>query len=58
MKDVVYVPPLPQDMNDLKRRISAAVELTTEDMLARVWEEMEYRLDICHVTRGAHIQHL
>lgn len=58
VKDVVYVPPLPQDLNDLKRRISAAVELITEDMLARVWEEMEYRLDICRVTRGAHIQHL
>ena len=58
VKDAVYVPPLPQDLDDLKQRISDAVELITEDMLGRVWQEMEYRLDICRVTRGAHIQHL
>jgi hypothetical protein len=24
-------------------------------MFRRVWEELDYRFDICHVTRGAHI---
>jgi len=24
----------------------------------RVWQELEYRIDVCHVTRGAHIEHL
>jgi len=28
----------------------------TQDMLERVWQEWEYRLDICRVTRGAHIE--
>ena len=23
----------------------------------KVWEEFEYRLDVCHVTSGAHIEH-
>jgi len=23
----------------------------------RVWQETEYRLDVCSVTRGAHIEH-
>jgi len=27
-------------------------------MLTRVWQELEYRIDVCHVTRGAHIEHL
>ena len=27
-----------------------------QDMLERVWREWEYRLDICRVTRGAHIE--
>jgi hypothetical protein len=27
-------------------------------MLARVWQEVEYRIDVCRVTRGAHIEHL
>ncbi|PSN49747.1 hypothetical protein C0J52_08475 [Blattella germanica] len=24
----------------------------------RAWEELEYRIDVCHVTRGGHIEHL
>ena len=28
------------------------------DMLVRVWQEMEYRFDVCHVTKGSHIEHL
>jgi hypothetical protein len=27
-------------------------------MLRRVWQELEYRIDVCRVTRGAHIEHL
>ena len=26
-------------------------------MLTRVWQELEYRVDVCRVTRGAHIEH-
>jgi len=27
-------------------------------MLTRVWQQLEYRIDECRVTRGAHIEHL
>jgi hypothetical protein len=27
-------------------------------MLTRVWQELEHRIDVCPVTRGAHIEHL
>jgi len=27
-------------------------------MLTRVWQEFEYRIDVCRVTRGAHIENL
>jgi hypothetical protein len=30
----------------------------TDAMLTRVWQELEYRTDVCRVTRGAHIEHL
>ena len=23
-----------------------------------VWQQLEYRIDVCRVTRGAHIEHL
>jgi hypothetical protein len=26
--------------------------------LTRVWQELEYRIDVCRITRGAHIEHL
>ena len=28
------------------------------NMLTRVWQELEYPIDVCRVTRGAHIEHL
>jgi hypothetical protein len=27
-------------------------------MFTRVWQQLEYRIDVCRVTRGAHIEHL
>jgi len=27
-------------------------------MLTRVWQELEYRIDVCCVTSGAHSEHL
>jgi len=31
---------------------------THQVMLTSVWQELEYHIDVCHVTRGAHIEHL
>ena len=36
----------------------AAFAAVTRDLLMRVWTEMDYRLDICRVTKGAHIESL
>jgi hypothetical protein len=44
------------EIDDLKRRITEAVAAVTCDMLQRVWEELDYRFDICRATRGAHIE--
>ena len=29
-----------------------------DPMLTHVWQELEYRIDVCRVTRGAHIERL
>ena len=58
VKDKVFVPPKPVSIPDLKNRITAAVETITPDLLKRVWQELDYRLDVCHVTKGAYIEHL
>jgi hypothetical protein len=56
IKDVVYVPPLPNDIQELRQRIIAAVATINRDMLERVWTEMDYRIDVCRVTRDSHIE--
>ncbi|XP_031330713.1 uncharacterized protein LOC116161496 [Photinus pyralis] len=58
IKDRVYVPPLPADLPDLRNRIETAVAAITNETLIKVWEELAYRLDVCQVTNGAHIEHL
>ena len=58
MKTLVYVLPLPANVNELNQRISIALETVTQDMLHRVWEELDYRLDVCRGTGGANIEHL
>jgi hypothetical protein len=27
-------------------------------MIYSVWQELDYKFDICHVTKGGHIEHL
>jgi hypothetical protein len=54
----VFVPPLPRDLADLKARIIAAVKNVDAIMSARVWQELEYHIDVCRVTRGEHFEHL
>ena len=45
-------------MRELQDRIRAAVQTFDGNMLKRVWQELDYRIDICRVTKGADIEHL
>jgi hypothetical protein len=38
--------------------ITAAIAAIDHDTLQRVWQELDYRLDVRRVTKGAHIEHL
>ena len=58
VKDQVYVPPLPPCITELKVRIRTAIETVTADMLQTVWNELDYRVDVCRITKGAHIEYL
>jgi len=53
IKDQVYVPPLPASIPELKVRIRTATETITADMLQTVWNELDYRVDVCRITKGA-----
>jgi hypothetical protein len=52
----VYVAPLPTDFEELSVRMTPALQAVTADRLHRAWDEFGYRVDVCRVTRGAHIE--
>jgi len=58
VKDQVSIPPLPASFPELKVRIRTAIETITADILQTVWNELDYRVDVCRITKGAHIGHL
>jgi len=58
VEDRVFVPLLPVSLNQLKQCITTAVATVDENMLRSVWSELDYRIDICRVTKGSHIEHL
>jgi hypothetical protein len=49
---------LPRDLTDLKARIIAALKNINAPMLTHVLQELEYHIDVCRATRGAHVKHL
>jgi len=58
VKDNACKPSLPQNVRELQARIRAVVQTIDGNMLKRVWQELDYCIDICRVTKGAHIEHL
>jgi hypothetical protein len=38
--------------------ITAAVAMVDRDTLTRVWDEMDYGIDACRITKGEHFEHL
>ena len=57
VKDKDYVPPLPENIDDIKDQITTAIKTVDYDMLRRVWKGFSYQLDI-RTAGGAHIEHL
>ena len=58
VKDSVYVPPLPMSLKELRDLITHALQNITADIVHRVWDEFDYRVDVCRVTQCAHIEGL
>ena len=54
VKDGIYVPPLPMSLKELCDRITHALQTITADMLHRVWDEFDYRLDVSYDPECTH----
>jgi hypothetical protein len=55
--DYIFVLPLPLDLPVLQRIIPTISEIELY-MQQLIWAEMDYRLDICHVTESRFLEHL
>jgi hypothetical protein len=44
------------DLHHLKARIRDAVATVTPNVLQATWNDIEYQLDTCRATKGAHIE--
>jgi hypothetical protein len=58
IKDKVYIPPISTTLEELKFRIKDAVHAAISDMISNVWEEFDYRIDVCRAAGGGHIKYL
>ena len=56
VKDRVFIPLLPANVVELLTRITATVAKVTPEMLHSVWQETDYRWDVCRITNGSHIE--
>jgi len=45
-------------LKELHEWITHALQTIKADMLHRVWDEFDYRVDVCLVSQGGHIEGL
>ncbi|GBO20745.1 hypothetical protein AVEN_84297-1 [Araneus ventricosus] len=55
VKNIIYQSPI-RDTDELKSRITAAIQTIDSAMLHRTWLEISYRLDVLRATNGTHIE--
>jgi hypothetical protein len=56
IQDKVFVPLLPWSLPELRQRTTTVIASITRDTMHKVWDELDYRLDICRVTHRTHIE--
>jgi hypothetical protein len=49
---------MPRDIQQLRQTIVEAVAATDSEILQRVWQQLDCRIDVFHVTKSGYIEHL
>jgi len=55
IKNIVYAEKI-KNIQHLQERITSAIETVTRNMIQKMWQEIEFRLDVPSATNGAHIE--
>ena len=53
-----FAPHMTLDLAELRPRVEHAVAGIDHQVLVRVWQELDYSIDVCRVTNSGHIEHL
>lgn len=56
MKNKVYSQ-RPEDVADLRRKITAAFAEISIEMLENTWQELAVRYEMCRLRNGGHVEH-
>jgi hypothetical protein len=56
VKDEVYVPAVPTTLNNLMDGIRREAVKSDQRLLKNIWHKVEYGLDVCKTTNGAHTE--
>jgi hypothetical protein len=56
IKDQVFVSPVPANVLELRTQIIAAIAKVIPEMIRGMWQETDYRCDVCHINSGSHIE--
>ena len=55
VKNIFYAEKI-RNIQHLQERITSAIEAVTRDMIQKMWQEVEFRLDVSRATKVAHIE--
>jgi hypothetical protein len=55
IKDRMFIRPLPANVVELRTRIIVTVAEVTPEMLSSVWQEIDYRWDVCRIDSESHV---
>jgi hypothetical protein len=58
MKGTVCIPPMPVDLQEIRDRVVNTIALVDANFLDKLWDKLEYRLDVCRIIGGSNIEHL
>lgn len=47
------MPQMPDDLKELRGRITRAFTDIKSDILGRKWEKLDFRTEVCRITNGA-----
>jgi hypothetical protein len=56
LEDRVFIPPLPASVIELRTRIIDAVAEVVPELIHSMWQDIDYRWDVCCNASGSHIE--